>query len=349
MSAIASGGDGTRIMTRDPERTAKWGPGVLARKATRSPGATRNMRDAAILVLCVALSGCAGPGHVAAGDAAARIWDVGAARFIDERQLVTRLVEARYRLLGEVHDNPAHHSIRARLINAIAAAAARPAVVFEQFDVDSDQALSAAQAADPDPERLIEAGRLDRESWQWPLHKPIVDVALAMRLPIRAGNLSRAQLGGNLQAAIDQGATAWSARLRAARWTERQAEDLRAEIIESHCNKLPLPVVPRLALAQRVRDAAMAQALVDAATDDGAILIAGNGHMRTDRGVPVYLHAPGLRDADARSISVGLIEAGPGDRRARDFPRNVIDGHPGFDYVWLTPAVEREDPCNALG
>src|SRR5207244_3642668 len=110
---------------------------------------------------------------------------------------------------------------------------------------------------------LAAAGGLDRKAWNWPLQKPILEAALAARLPVRAGNLSRPELGGDLQAAIDKRSDAtWYARFHAARWSEAQAAALRADIIESHCRKLPEPVVPRLVLAQRVRDAAMAQALV---------------------------------------------------------------------------------------
>ncbi len=110
----------------------------------------------------------------------------------------------------------------------------------------------------------------------------------------------------------------------------------------------PESVVPRIVLAQRLRDAAMAQALVDAATASGAILIAGNGHVRADLGVPVYLQAPGLPDAGARSLSVGLIEVTDDDARASDFPRQVVAAHPGFDYLWFTAPAAREDPCANL-
>src|SRR5215472_4460605 len=104
-----------------------------------------------------------------------RILDTRANRFVSESKLIADLAAARYRLLGEVHDNAAHHVIRARLIAAIAATGARPAVVLEQFDLDHDQALIAAQAGGADAEQLAEAGRLDRKGWQWPLHKPIID------------------------------------------------------------------------------------------------------------------------------------------------------------------------------
>lgn len=261
---------------------------------------------------------------------------------------MAQLAVARYRLLGEVHDNPAHHQIRARLITRIAATGARPAVVLEQFDLDRDEALAVAQAAGADAEQLVDAGGLDRKSWGWPLHEPIVDAALAMRLPLRAGNLSRAQLGTLQAGAIPRAGASWYARFHAARWTDAQAAGLRNDIVESHCHRLPEAIVPRLVLAQRARDAAMAQALVDDATMDGAILIAGNGHVRADRGVPVYLHAEGLRDADARSISVGIIEVRPEDERRSDFPQQVIADHPGFDYVWLTEAAARDDPCERI-
>ena len=259
------------------------------------------------------------------------------------------LAAARYRLLGEVHDNPAHHAIRARLITDIVGRGVRPAVVFEQFDLDHDDTLMAAQAAGGDAERLADAGRLDRRGWRWPLHKPIVEAALALHLPVRAGDLSRAKLRVDGPAAVAGNADAIGhARLVAAHWSEAQLLQMRADIVEGHCGMLPEAIVPRLVLAQRERDAAMAQALVDDATNDGAILIAGNGHVRADRGVPVYLHVPGPGDADARSISVGLVEVGPGDERAGDFPQRVVAENPGFDYLWLTRTVAREDPCAAI-
>lgn len=295
------------------------------------------------------LAACSSTAPVEGWATSPRIWDIHAARFVGESQLVGALAAARYRLLGEVHDNPIHHEIRARLITAIASSGARPAVVLEQFDLERDRDLIAAQAAGADAEQLADAGRLDRKSWRWPLHKPILEAALAMRLPVRAGNLSRAQLAADLQAAIDQDSSAiWYARLHAARWTEAQAAELSADIVESHCHQLPEAVVPRLVLAQRMRDAAMAQALFNDATTGGAILIAGNGHVRADLAVPVYLHAGGLPDADARSLSLGLIEVSPVDERSPDFPRQVVAEHPGFDYVWLTPPVAREDPCKSL-
>ncbi|HVP87031.1 MAG TPA: ChaN family lipoprotein [Casimicrobiaceae bacterium] len=304
------------------------------------------MRFAVLVLMAVTSSVVSAQGARPAAET--RIWDVRANRFVGESKLVTELAAARYRLLGEVHDNAAHHVIRARLIAAIASTGARPAVVLEQFDLDHDETLIAAQAGGADAEQLAKAGQLDRKGWQWPLHKPILEAALAHHLPIRAGNLPRAQLREEEHVADERSKTIGYARFRAARWTEAQAAALRADIVAAHCGQAPGVAIPRIVLAQRLRDAATAQALVDAATPSGAILIGGNGHVRSDLGVPVYLHAPGQPDAGARSMSLGLIEVTPEDELAADFPRQVVSANPGFDYLWLTPPAVREDPCANL-
>ena len=291
---------------------------------------------------CAALAACA-PAPVA--PPRAEILDVRAGRFVSEATLVADLARARYRLLGEIHDDPAHHAIRARLIGEIAATGARPAVVLEQFDLDNDEALRAAQQAGGDAEQIAAAGRLDRRGWEWPLHEPIVTQALALRLPLRAGNLPRVPAARAGAVVAEPGAMARE-RLAKARWTGEQETALRENIAEGHCGALPSAVVPKLAAAQRERDAAMAQAFVDAATSDGAILIAGNGHVRADLGVPVYLHAPGLRDGNARTISVGFIEVAPAERT--EDPRALAEEYPGFDYLWLTAPVTRDDPCKTF-
>lgn len=278
---------------------------------------------------------------------ATRIYDVHARRFVTEARLVDDLVRARFRLLGEVHDDAAHHAIRARLITRIAKRGARPAVVFEQFDLDHDGALHDAQAAGVDAERLADAGMLDRKGWRWPLHEPLVAAALAMHLPVRAGNLSRASLHGDPDEVL-RADPPLRTRLHAAQWTAAQDRELRADIVASHCGMLPETLVPRLVLAQRMRDAAMAQALVDDATADGAILIAGNGHVRADLGVPVYLRSRESPDAGMRIVTVGFLEVNAGDEAAADFPQAIVAEQPGFDYLWLTPPIPRPDPCEAF-
>jgi uncharacterized iron-regulated protein len=87
---------------------------------------------------------------------------------------------------------------------------------------------------------------------------------------------------------------------------------------------------------QRARDAMMADRLAATSGSGGGVLIAGNGHVRKDRGVPWYLAR--LRPG-ARSISVGLLEVRDDVLEPpRDLP---------YDYVWFTPPVDdRGEPCD---
>jgi len=221
--------------------------------------------------------------------------------------------------------------------------------VFELFDLAHDAALVAAQSAGANADQLASAGALDRRAWQWPLHRPLIAAALDAHLPVRASNIARADLMRVARA----GATAlpiapWRERFQNAHWGSDEEAALRSDIVEAHCNALPAAAVPGLLLAQRVRDAVMAQALVDAATADGAILVAGNGHVRKDLGVPVYLEASHNRDTTVASVSVGFVEVSDTERRAADFPHNAVPSPRSFDYVWFTSPASRDDPCAAL-
>ena len=276
------------------------------------------------------LAGCASaPRHPLEG----RIWDARAAAFVSEDALVARLAAARYRLLGEVHDHPEQHRLRARLLGRLAAD--HPQVFFEQFDRENDAALAAAQRADADAEAIARAGKLDA-GWRWPLHRPVVQAALDAGLDVRAANLSREQ---TRRIAAGGGAEAVPPALRAtldgARWGGADEAALRAEILEAHCGALPDRVAAPMALAQRARDAALAAALRSA--PGPAILIAGNGHVRRDRGVPRYLPDP------SGAVSVGFLETQEG----ADDPRAAAGAPeaPIYDFVWFTAPQPRPDPC----
>ena len=98
--------------------------------------------------------------------------------------------------------------------------------------------------------------------------------------------------------------------------------------------------------AQRLRDAAMARALLaaDVEGSDGALLIAGTGHVARDRGVPLQL---ATRAPDARVVSVAFIEVR--DAMTDPFTPDGVSSEgqtiDAFDVVWFTPRVDDDDPC----
>jgi len=288
------------------------------------------------LVLAVAAAGCAGPSSSPTAGLEGRIWDVRSERFVSDEELAAQLRKARFRLLGEVHDHPEHHRLRAALISEIGGSCE---VYFEQFDRENDAALRAAQAAGADADALARAGKLGG-SWKWPLYKPLVESVLAAGHPVRAANLSRAEAGrvvaaGSLVPVND----ALAAALASSDWPPSRDQALREEIVASHCRMLPAKIVPAMALAQRARDATIALALAGAAGD--AVLIAGNGHVRLDQGVPLYL------PRGTALLSVGFLESRPDETDPRSYARGS-SGEAAYDYIWFTAPQPRTDPCAAL-
>jgi hypothetical protein len=70
--------------------------------------------------------------------------------------------------------------------------------------------------------------------------------------------------------------------------------------------------------------------------DRGAVLLAGNGHVRRDIGVPFWLSA----DAARAAISIGLLESGDDG----SVPESAVE----FDAYAITRRAARTDPCEGL-
>lgn len=286
-------------------------------------------RAAACAALVLTIAGCATGPQPPSAALAGRIWDARAGQFIGEDSLLARLRAARYRLLGEVHDHPRHHAIRAHLLERLAPTE----VFFEQLDLEHDGAVREAQRTGADPDALARAGRLDEKGWGWPLHRPLFAAALAAGHAVRAANLSRADARRIVMTGKAEGATL-------PEWPAAADGRMRREIEDSHCGVLPATIVPAMALAQRTRDATLAAVLSGAA--GAAILLAGNGHVRRDLGVPRYL-ARG-----ATVVSVGFLETRDGDTDPRAYARGA-GGVPAYDYIWFTLPQPRPDPCKDFG
>ncbi|WP_163787070.1 ChaN family lipoprotein [Myxococcus vastator] len=277
-----------------------------------------------------------------------RIWDVKAARFVDAEALRGALTQARFVVLGERHDQPDHHQLQAWLVQALATGGKKPALAFEMLDVGQQAAVDAALAQAPrDADSLALAVNWAGSGWpDWSLYRPVFAAGLEAGLPIVAANLPRAQVRDLVMRGPD--ALAPELRQRLSLDTplpEAVEQAMRKEQDEAHCGHLPQELLGPMVQAQRARDAHLADRLLSADQGQGGVLITGNGHARTDRGVPARLaaRAPGL---EVRSV--GLLEVDPKLREPVDYAAAFGAQSLPFDYVWFTPAVPMEDPCAAL-
>jgi uncharacterized iron-regulated protein len=239
-------------------------------------------------------------------------------------------------LLGEVHDNAAQHRLRLELLRRAFAAGWRPAIVMEQFDVERQADIDRARREQPrDAQHLIDQATTARAArsgggWNWAFYAPYVALALEYDVPLLAANLAAADtrriVRGGLAASFDaRRLTALGLdRPIAPEWQQAQER----EINRGHCGVLPATIWPRMAQAQFARDAVMADVLRQQAPR-GAVLLAGNGHVRRDLGVPRWLGAEA-----PRVFALGLLEQG-----------DTQTPPSAFDVTRRTEAAERSDPC----
>lgn len=231
--------------------------------------------------------------------------------------------------LGEQHDNPAHHARQAELVAALDPTA----LVFEMLTPDQAALVTPGLIAD---QTAMEAA-LGWNASGWPdfaMYHPIF--AAAPEAAIYGAAIPRDQA----RRVMDEGITDVFGD-DAARYgladplpeTDQQARE--ALQMAAHCDALPAEMLPMMVEIQRLRDAALARAALQALETAGApvVVITGNGHARTDWGAPAAV-ARVAPDVTQRALGQGEDDTGPPDGT--------------FDAIEITAPVDRGDPCAAF-
>lgn len=226
--------------------------------------------------------------------------------------------------IGEVHDNPLHHENQARAIEQIGPSA----LVFEMLTE-----YQASRMSDTLPDMAALRELLDWDASGWPdfaLYYPLFAAApeahiFGAGLPREA---ARAAMGQSLDQVFSGDAARFglTADLPPAQQRDREALQARA-----HCDALPEEMLPGMVAIQRLRDAMLAEAALEAVTQTGGpvIVITGTGHARNDWGAPYMLTQA---QPDLQVLSVGQFEAVP-------------ENQPPHDYWIVTEPHPRPDPC----
>lgn len=264
----------------------------------------------------------------------------------DTESLVKAVKGARYVLLGEIHDNPDHHRLQASIIRDAATDDHNPAVVFEMIPATFSDVLANIDATtEADLSGIARKLAWNERGWpDFSIYAPIFQAALDNGLPIVAGNLDRDTVrdlssgAGEAMSGADRERFGLNLPVDPA-----ASQDLIAELKASHCGLLPDEALKPMEFAQRLRDGAMAAAMIEAAKENGsAVLIAGAGHARKDRGVPAVI--AGLTGA-SDSVAVQMVEiAGQDADEPSDY--GVTSETPApFDFTIFTPKANDTDHC----
>ena len=108
-----------------------------------------------------------------------------------------------------------------------------------------------------------------------------------------------------------------------------------------HCGVVEEDFLSFMAKVQRLRDASMANIANKLAP---AIVIAGNGHVRRDYGVPQILKKI---NPNSNVISITFLEIDKLSETTDNLIKKLLKDV-DTDYIWLTRAVSRVDQCEKL-
>lgn len=282
----------------------------------------------------LAVSGCA-----VALDPERTIWSPAEMRHLSESEALERVASTPFLLLGESHDNADHHRLQTRVIRELAARGQKRALAFEMIEADRQPAIDAYLKSHPvSADALGEAVDWARRGWpDYDLYKPVFQAGLDGGWPIVGANLPKSlskpagQPGG--LAANEEKRLGLDKPL-----PDPVRNELRQNLIDGHCGLLPEVALPAMMRLQIAWDGQMANRMIETATRDGAVLIAGAEHVRKDRAVPLHLARlkPGVP-----TLSVAF-------REQTDPPSPPETENWPYDLVWFTPPKPAVDHCKGL-
>jgi uncharacterized iron-regulated protein len=284
---------------------------------------------------------------------------------ISPLQVLTREITAAAKdggiiLLGEVHDNGEHHKVRAEIVRQVSAAVAkdggdvrRMPLVFEHIRTDQQTGLDQFRASNAGAKSGSSSDLFRFLSWEksgWPDQKlfvPLFDAAIAAKAPLIAGDPSKTAI----RAVATKGLGSLDGDILKALRLDRALDEplqqaLLTELYDGHCGLLPKDKLSAMASAQRYHDAHLASATLAAAAEYGtAIVLTGNGHVRADRGVPLYLSQ---MVPDKPVLTVMFVETEDGKIDPNAYAPKSPDGKAAANYVVFTTRATRPDPCDAM-
>ena len=254
---------------------------------------------------------------------AGKIWDLNNRHFITEKVLVSEIAQSDWVLLGENHENEAHHAIEQNLIEAISDAGKLGNVALEMANQKQQDALDRHRH-----NKEVTKEALNWSSgWPWDWYGELVKTALEKAQRVIATDLTRDQ---QMQAYMDS-----EIKLPTGPYREF-IDDI---LYESHCGKLPKSQLSNMLRVQIARDKAMHSSLINNNTNKLDVFIAGTMHTRYDTGIPLL--------GELNSKTILMVSAGPEMDPGNYMPESYQD-NPIADYIIFTPETEPVDHCGKI-
>ena len=241
--------------------------------------------------------------------------------------LLTRLMPTPLLLVGEQHDAPEHQALQRELVQQLATRRQLSALVLEMSEAGTRTTELPSQASETQVREALRWSG-NQAGWPWSTYAPVVMAAVRAGVPVLGGNLPRADMRAAMgNESLD--------RLLPTEALERQ----RVAIREGHCDLLPTPQIAPMTRIQIARDQAMARTAAAAVRPGQTVLlVAGNGHVQRDLGVPLHL-PPDLTHRVVMALARPAVDA-------QEAAGQTLPG--GADVVWRSPPRAPRDYCGEM-
>ena len=193
------------------------------------------------------------------------------------------------------------------------------AVVLEMLRVSQTQRLSQTKSES----EFQEAANWSKSGWPaYEIYQPLIQSVYRQNLIPGAASPTRSQL---MAQTMGNGQESAFEPLRI-----DQHQQLSKDIERAHCGYLKAQMIELMTAVQVFKDRTMAHELRSQTGFKRGVLIAGNGHIRKDYGVPVHL---------SNTVAIGLLEVDDSKTKPSQYDVGL------YDYVFFTERVDNVDPC----
>ena len=252
---------------------------------------------------------------------------------VNVKDLIPAIHDADILLLGEIHDNLFQHRARADLISRMQNK--EFAIVSEHLVSGSEITYSGRLLED------LETIGFNKKAWSWPVHEVLYKKFEEFNLPVFGGDLSKKDINNIYKGRGLSQSDTLTPIIKRSDLDSQSKDKLLNDLVEGHCGVVEEDLLSFMYKVQRHRDASMAYIASKVAP---AIVIAGNGHVRRDYGVPQILKK---MNPNSNIISIAFLEIDKLSKMTDNFIKKLFKDA-DTDYIWLTESVSRVDPCEKL-
>ncbi len=262
-----------------------------------------------------------------------KIWYVAGQKFISENSLTKHLARSQNILLGLRMDNPDHHVKAAKIIGNLAKKGQKPVILLSYVERNKQNAFAIFTQRHKNSLHNNDATGLDMLlDWSssgqsdWPIVRPVFDMAMLRKLPLKAINFSRYEIGELHRK--DLGGLSDDVKSDLMPLIKIKTKIMQ-ELGKAFCQDLPTEVLAKFAMIHRAQNGLFALAIAETGPEK-AVLIAARKHVIKDTGVPYIL---GKLAGTDKSISLAFAEVGQ-DMQAEN-----------VDYIWYTKKIPPTKTC----